>query len=78
MKALGYIALLGVGALVGYGICKAKSGTSLSSPSGIGTGGSPRFGVPKTEAERLATHEARYGTEELPTRGTGLQKQGII
>ena len=29
-------------------------------------------GVPKTEAERQATHYARYGTTTLPPRGTGL------
>lgn len=31
-----------------------------------------RFGHPKTEAERRATHKARFGTTKLPPRGTGL------
>ena len=30
------------------------------------------YGVPKTEAERLATHSAIYGTTDLPPRGTGV------
>lgn len=30
------------------------------------------YGVPKTEEERRATHEALYGTTELPPRGTGI------
>lgn len=42
-------------------------------------GGNPnmsdrRLGVPRTEEERLARHEALYGTSELPPRGTGLQR----
>ena len=36
--------------------------------------GRPRYGNPKTEQERLATHKALYGTSELPPRGTGLYK----
>lgn len=31
------------------------------------------YGQPKTEAERLASHEAQYGNSSLPTRGTGLK-----
>jgi len=31
-----------------------------------------RMGHPKTEAERRATHKARFGTTKLPPRGTGL------
>lgn len=34
------------------------------------------YGVPKTEAERLATHSAIYGTIDLPPRGTGLKTIG--
>lgn len=30
-----------------------------------------RYGVPKTEEERLASHLERYGSSELPSRGTG-------
>ena len=32
------------------------------------------YGVPKTEAERLASHSAIYGTTDLPPRGTGILK----
>lgn len=42
--------------------------------SGLGAGGEPRKGQPKTEEERRATHLARYGEEKLPPRGTGLSK----
>lgn len=38
-------------------------------------GGRP-MGVPKTEEERMATHLARYGTTDLPARGTGLSNPG--
>lgn len=30
------------------------------------------YGTPKTTEERLATHKAIYGNEELPPRGTGI------
>ena len=30
-----------------------------------------RYGVPRTEAERAERHVARFGTTELPPRGTG-------
>ena len=36
---------------------------------------SRRWGEPKSEAERRATHKAKYGTEKLPPRGTGLRTQ---
>lgn len=32
-----------------------------------------RRGHPKTEEERQALHKERYGTEEVPTRGTGKE-----
>lgn len=48
------------------------SSPPVSGVSGLGVGGSPRRGYPKTEAERLATHKSLYGTSELPPRGTGL------
>ena len=35
------------------------------------SGYTPRFGHPKTEAERRATHKAKYGNTKLPPRGTG-------
>jgi len=56
----------------------ALFGGNKSQQSGIGSGGQPRFGVPKTEAERMATHKSLYGTEELPPRGTGLKRRGLI
>lgn len=42
------------------------------SDTGLGVGGAPRKGVPKTEKERKEEHIRRYGTEELPPRGSGL------
>jgi len=42
--------------------------------TGLGATGIPRAGKPKTEAERLSTHIRRYGSKELPERGTGLTK----
>ncbi|MBA7611728.1 hypothetical protein ES703_18957 [subsurface metagenome] len=39
--------------------------------SGLGVGGEPRYGQPKTEAEREATHEARFSTTKTPERGSG-------
>jgi len=47
----------------------------------------PRYGYDRTEEERLARHQAMYGSEsELPERGTGrrakvssnAQSQGLI
>ena len=63
--------LLGVLAVVGYLIYK---NIPKSSASGVGIGGIGRAGVPKTEAERVATHLSRYGTTQLPPRGTGLRR----
>jgi hypothetical protein len=37
-----------------------------------------RLGKPKTEAERRVTHRGRYGTEELPERGAGLQRKRLL
>jgi len=45
------------------------------SESGLGVGGAARKGKPKTEEERKKEHIRRYGTEKLPPRGTGLEKQ---
>ena len=75
MKYLGYILASIIGVGIGYAIGKKKS--SLGSPrlSGLGVGGSPRMGVPKAAAERLATHKSRFGGEELPPRGTGISKR---
>lgn len=36
------------------------------------------YGVPKTEEERAATHEALYGNSELPPRGTGLGMVEVV
>ena len=40
-------------------------------------GKSRRYGQPRTEEERLERHYERYGTTELPPRGTGLQKSSV-
>ena len=37
-----------------------------------------RFGNPKTEAERRATHKAKFGTSKLPPRGTGLVNPKLL
>ena len=54
-----------------------KNSIGSARGTGLGTGGTPRRGVPKSEAERLATHETRFGSSKLPPRGTGLTKQGF-
>lgn len=64
--------LLGALAVVGYLVYK---NISKSSASGLGLGGRGRAGMPKTEAERVATHLSRYGTTQLPPRGTGLLRR---
>jgi len=40
---------------------------------GLGTGGGGRGGKPKSEEERKKTHKKRFGTEEVPERGTGIE-----
>jgi len=40
--------------------------------NGLGLEGKPRYGRPKTEEERRRSHFIRYGTYQLPQRGTGL------
>jgi len=42
---------------------------------GLGVGGGPRFGRPKTDAERRREHKRRFGTTKLPPRGTGLRRR---
>jgi len=73
-----FLIFLGIAGAIGatiYYITK-KKGSSYGSPeTGLGVGGAPRKGRPKTEEERLATHKARFGTSELPPRGTGLTKR---
>jgi len=67
-----------IGGIIGYLAGKAKkSSIGSARGTGIGSGGTPRYGVPKTEAQRLATHKARYGSSELPPRGSGLKRQGF-
>lgn len=46
----------------------------LSGVSGLGVGGRPRMGRPKTEAERAAEHARRFGGP-LPPRGTGIRRR---
>lgn len=48
---------------------------TITASSGLGLFGIPRRGQPKTEAERLASHQSRYGTTQLPQRGTGLTNE---
>lgn len=75
MKVLSYIILGTLCAAVGYVIGKSKC--RPLEVSGIGAGGKGRYGIPKTEEERLATHQAIYGSQELPPRGTGIKRRGL-
>ena len=81
MKLSTGLIILGVLGAIGTGIYfLTKKKSSLGSPeeSGLGVGGRPRMGRPKTTEERLATHARRYPGETLPPRGEGLRRQGII
>lgn len=42
--------------------------------SGLGVGGRGRRGQPKTDEQRRAEHERRFGTRVLPPRTTGLYR----
>lgn len=52
--------------------------------TGIGIGGAPRRGKPKTDEERLRQHFGadwrKHSAKELPKRGAGLKRKrkGII
>ena len=59
LAALGFICAMAGGMMTGI--------TGSSSPP-------RRLGKPKTEAERGETHLRRYGAEELPERGKGLEE----
>ncbi len=74
MKYLPYILVAAGAGIIGYFIGGERIKITLGSPArtGLGATGVPRLGQPKTQAQRLATHKARYGTSELPPRGTGL------
>lgn len=50
-----------------------EAGIFRKKKTGLGVGGEPRSGKPKTEEERRATHKERFGDEILPARGTGLK-----
>lgn len=65
-----------IGGIGAYYLLKGRSSFSSPGASGLGVGGAPRAGRPKTEAERAATHAQRVGGE-LPPRGTGLKRQGL-
>jgi len=45
---------------------------TITASAGLGSSGIPRRGKPKTEPERLATHQEKYDSSKLPPRGTGL------
>ena len=49
---------------------KRDSGFPLQNP--IGDAMPRRYGKPRTNAERRKRHKAKYGSEKLPPRGTGL------
>lgn len=74
MKVLGYVLVAAGAGIIGYLIGEQRIKITLGSSkrTGLGATGVPRLGQPKGRAERLATHKARYGTSELPPRGSGL------
>ena len=76
MKVLGYVLVAAGAGIIGYFIGEQRIKISLGSSArtGLGAAGVPRLGQPKGRAERLATHKTRYGTSELPPRGTGLSR----
>ena len=76
MKALSYILVGAACGIVGYFIGEQRIKISLGSSArtGLGAAGVPRLGQPKGRAERLATHKAKYGSSELPPRGSGLSR----
>lgn len=45
-----------------------------NSKSGLGVGGSPRKGNPKTDTERRREHQERHPGTPLPPRGSGLKR----
>ena len=45
---------------------------TITASTGLGSSGIPRRGQPKTEEERLATHQEKYGSSKLPPSGSGL------
>lgn len=47
-------------------------------PSGMGVGGPPRKGRPKSYGERLREHRLRFPYGVPPARGTGVQRRGLI
>lgn len=49
----------------------SKPSVARLKDSGLGQGGPGRGGNPKTEGERKATHQARFGNTNTPARGTG-------
>lgn len=64
-----WLLAIGIGGLYLY---SKRQKSSPSQLSGLGIGGAPRRGMPRTEAERQNMHESRFGPGPLPPRGTGL------
>lgn len=52
---------------------RTKTGMSEQQLKDFASSGGRRNGRPRTDAERKARHKSRYGTKELPLRGTGLK-----
>lgn len=69
------LAALGVG--IWY-LMKRYNVSLAGTETGLGAAGIPRRGRPKTEEERRMTHLRRFGTTELPPRGTGLRRRGLL
>lgn len=76
MAEKNWLLYLAIGGLAYYLLKKKSSPTGSPGLTGLGVGGQPRIGHPKTEQERMGTHYAMYGTVDLPPRGTGIARQG--
>ncbi|HDD44595.1 MAG TPA: hypothetical protein ENG63_07035 [Candidatus Desulfofervidus auxilii] len=61
-------------ALLGLGMWYFMKKETASETTGLGIGGRPRFGRPRSEAERRLMHRRRFGTEKLSPRGTGIRR----
>ena len=61
-----------VGGVVGLYFLFRKGIGTPETETGIGIGGSPRRGMPKSEGERRRGHQLSFGSKKVPPRGTGL------
>lgn len=62
-------------ATLGFVCAMAGGMAKLVGSSSSHSSGQRRLGEPKSTSERLETHERKYGTRELPTRGIGQREE---